>query len=88
MLLVHLSLLHALFELLLGLFVLFLGLLFGLLHILQRELFLLLGLLLGLVVVVIGCQASPAAQVRRGLRQLRTEGAASRGGKGHVRQAD
>jgi len=57
LLLVHLSLLHALFELLLGRFVLFFGLLHGLLHLLHRLLF----LLLSLVVAVIGGEAAERA---------------------------
>lgn len=60
LLLVHLCLLHALFKLLLGLFVLFFGLLFGLLHLLQGQLF----LLLSLVVAVIGGQAASAGKGR------------------------
>jgi hypothetical protein len=70
LLFVHLSLLHALLKLLLRLFVLFFGLLHGLLHLLQGQLF----LLLSLIAVVIGCEASPAGNVRRRLGELQATG--------------
>jgi hypothetical protein len=86
LLLVHLSLLHALFKLLLGLFVLFFGLLLGLLHLLQRQLF----LLLSLFVVVIGGEATTADKVRWRLGILRANRTAGgcREVNGHVRQAN
>jgi hypothetical protein len=56
---VHLSLLHAVLKLLLGLP-------HGLLHLLRGQLF----LLLSLIAVVIGGEASPAGNVRRRLVEL------------------
>jgi hypothetical protein len=72
LLLVHLSLLHAFFKLLLGLFVLFF------VHLLEGLLFLLLGLLQSLVAIVIGGKAAPAAQAWWHLRELQANRTAGR----------